>query len=229
MKELLSKEMKRKRYPSLLNMILIIVTLFCVAIISIFVFVEIKYEGSQILKTFSSLIGIITDICVSFIMSFIFYLVVFIPERRKEVSIQRHIGYYIRYLQDATGVLIGIISRYEQEPSDQKLIRCSPHLKTTIEPMTGERRPLTYRDHFVESYHTFSELFDELNSYVIFLDNKQRDTLIEIEHSEFLQNVRKLLIDNPTPDKDKAFMKYYSADAISNVKNQLLLWKDKLA
>lgn len=228
MKESLSKEMKRKRYPSLLNVILIIVTLFCVTVISIFVFVEIKYEGNQILKTFSPLIGIITDICASFIMSFIFYLVVFIPERRKEVSIQKHIGYYISHLQDAIGALIGIISHYEQEPSDQKLIQCSPHLKTTIEPMTGERRPLTYKEHFVESYNTFSELFDELNSYVIFLDNKQRDTLIEMEHSEFFQNIRKLLIDNPTPDKDKAFMKYYSADAISNVKNLLLLWKDNL-
>lgn len=225
--------MKSKRKFSIDRILLLFLFL---SILEILIFIMLKAGAyrklapalckflSAFVHKYSFILDIINNLSMTFIMSYIFYIVALIPERKKQQSINKYINIYLinisRFLDD-----IILVSNHFISTEDRKL-KNSPNFVSIVCKDTGRMGFLTYRDHFKKFYNQFMEEYQHLSHYIVFIDDELRDYLYQIVTSNFINQIKELIINSN--ELDEVFVEHMKITEITEITDLNIRLKQKL-
>lgn len=157
---------------------------------------------------------IINDLSLAYIMSYIFYMVVLIPERRKQQSINKYVGIYLSRIDVLLDEVIQVSDSFKD--NGQRKLSSSPK-STTIVRANGRNEFMTYKEHFMMFYKRFSDEYQHLAHYIAFIEDDLRECLYEIVTSDFLSRINDLLINSVLNEFDESFEKSYDDTLIQEL------------
>jgi len=153
------------------------------------------------------------SLALSYMVSFVFFMVVLIPERRRQKSINKYIVIYLTKITRLIDEILKVSEQFKDE--EVRKIEGSPML-ISIDSKDGKgHRYYTYREHFVKFYHAFHSEYDHLSHYIAFVDDELRECLFELSDCRFLFNIRELLIDNNSGNE--LFEENYSDESVEYI------------
>lgn len=155
----------------------------------------------------------------AYIVSYIFYTIPMLSERRRKQSIGKSIRADLltisRLLEEIWQVSEDFVN------SGGRKLKNSPNVETVLDRSTGRYQYLTYKEHFVRFYRNFEEVYCNLKPYIAVIDDELRDCLSEILKSGFSSNIRDLLIAEDSDKGDSRFEQVFSIDTIAGLKSRL--------
>lgn len=155
---------------------------------------------------------IVNSLSLSYIMSYIFYMVVSIPENRKQKSINKYVSIYLTNIYRLLDDIIKVSSDFTTIGC--KILNKSPNYISILRKDTCKLEFLTYKEHFIKFYMEFKEEYQHLSHYIAFIDDDLRDCLYEIVTCSFLNQISNLLVNANNNELDNIFEENFSIDAI---------------
>lgn len=154
----------------------------------------------------------ISDLCTNLIMSYLFFLVAFLPENRKQTSIDNVVSTYIdkmraeyKELIDISSSLMLLIDKGMAKLSD------SP-MKRTMLRSDNDRTYLSYSQHILYFYNKSRDLKQEMMPFLIYMDDDFREKLYKYFNANIFQDIRLLLVDSPADAKEQSFISSFSSN-----------------
>lgn len=200
------KNKKKVLIESLLLLILILSTIeliFFIILKAGFSFPAFNQLYDLLINRYFYILDIVNDLSLAYIMSYIFYIVALLPERRKQKSIIKYVNIYLinilRLLEEIVQV------SYNFTNMDNKKLSDSPRSNSVLNRTTGRYDFMTYKEHFINFYKQFNEEYQHLSYYIAFIDDDLRDCLYELVTSEFINQINTLLINTNNNDFDNVF------------------------
>lgn len=144
------------------------------------------------INQYAFLFDIINNLSMTYMMSYFFYILVLIPERRKQKSINKYVKIY---LGNILRLLEQIVQISESFKSGQRSLSDSPKLSGAERGQSGKYEFLTYREHFLRFYKEFYREYEHLSHYIAFVENDLRDCLYQIVTDDFIVRIKDLLVD----------------------------------
>lgn len=172
-----------------------------------------------ITRRYSYILEMGNDLSLAYIMSYIFYIVALIPERRRQQSINKYISIYLLEISRLLDEIIKVSSSFINI-GHNSLIE-SPEIVTILLRDTNRVRYLTYKEHFIKFYLQFKDEYQHLMHYMVFIDDEIRDCLYEIITCDFCNHINSLLINTNDSKYDAQFEKTFNITTISALYTQL--------
>jgi hypothetical protein len=126
----------------------------------------------------------------AYLVSYIFYLVVFIPDRRNRKSINKFIAIkfasFIREYEDF------IYGRSKAKENDFLVVKQDDSCHTEnnkIDLKTGQSIYMSYAECLIALLKTFNKAYKDTNFYFPFLDSRTRDLFYSIMESDLIKYV----------------------------------------
>jgi len=162
---------------------------------------------------------IVNNLSLTYIMSYIFYVVVLIPERKKQKSINKYVAIYLTNISRLFDEIISVSKSFINE--GEKTLANSPNSVSMLRRDTGRLEFLTYKEHFIKFYRQFREEYQHLAYYIAFVDDDLREWLYEVVTSDFLNKINDLLVNSKNNEYDKIFEENFDVSAISRLNTHL--------
>lgn len=162
------------------------------------------------------------SLSLAYIMSYIFYIVVSIPESRKQQSINKYVSIYLTNIYRLLDDIIKLSSDFTTIGS--KILTKSPNHVSMLQSDTCKLEFLTYKEHFIKFYREFQEEYQHLSHYIAFIDDDLRDCLYEIVTCDFLNQISNLLVNTNNNEFDSVFEENFSIDVIFELNARLKQW-----
>lgn len=220
--------MKNKKIISIETKLTIILVL---SVLEVVLYIVLKtggpYKGSPVLcklmctitNQYSFILEIVNDFCLAYIMSYIFYIVALIPERRRQRSLDKYVSIYLLNISRLLDEIIQISNSFANA-GEQSLAK-SPEIETILLQDTSRYKYLTYREHFVKFYQQFKDEYQHVMYYIAFIDDEIRDCLYEIVTCDFLNHINSLLINVNNSKCNEQFEKNFNITVISKLYTEL--------
>lgn len=160
------------------------------------------YGNNENYSQYSSLTQNITGLCANLAISYLFYIIAFLPEERKKRSVNRVINYYLSKMYVEYNEIIRVCDSIGDTSIE---LESSPNIRTVVEENNG-RIFISYNQHFINYYYKSLELRRELLPFSDYLDDKVRNLLYDYINTSFFRNIKSMLIDNPTSMQKKIFV-----------------------
>lgn len=167
-----------------------------------------------LVNRYSYILDILNDLSLAYIMAYTFYMVVLIPENRKQQSINKYISIY---LSNITKLLDDIIQISNEFTNTGKKLINSPNIVTVLQKDTGRFDFMTYREHFIQFYRHFIEEYQHMSHYIVFIDNELRDCLYDLVACDFLTQINDLLVTENDDELNIIFEKNFSITSITEL------------
>ncbi|WBX64598.1 hypothetical protein GGADHKLB_00605 [[Clostridium] scindens] len=168
-----------------------------------------------LVNRYSYILDMLNDISLAYIMSYIFYVVVLIPENRKQQSINKYVSIYLSNMSQSLDDIIQISNEFTN--TGGKNLTDSPNVVSVLRRDTGRYEFLSYREHFIKFYLHFNEEYQHMSHYIAFIDNDLRDCLYEIVTCDFLNKINDLLINANDNEFDNVFEDNFNITAIAEL------------
>lgn len=165
------------------------------------------------------ILDIVNALTLAYIMSYIFYIVALIPERRKQKSITKYVNIYLINILRLLEEIIQI--SYSFRNLDNKKLSNSPQTNSVLNRTTGRYDFMTYKEHFINFYNQFNEEYQHLSHYIAFIDDDLRDCLYELVTSDFIYQIKTLLVNTNNNDFDNIFEDSFNSASIEELIKQL--------
>lgn len=216
--------MRSKRKISIDAILLIILVL---SVFEVFFFIILKAGVFQrstpalqsisyiLVNRYSYILDMLNDISLAYIMSYIFYVVVLIPENRKQQSINKYVSIYLSNISQSLEDIIQISNEFTN--TGGKKLTNSPNAVSVLRRDTGRYEFLSYREHFIKFYLHFNEEYQHMSHYIAFIDDDLRDCLYEIVTCDFLKKIKDLLINANDNEFDDIFEDNFNITAIAEL------------
>lgn len=152
---------------------------------------------------YSSLTQNTTGLCANLAVSYLFFIIAFLPENRKKQSVNKVINYYILKLRmefDEIGEVCGSID------NSSVTLESSPNIRTVVQE-NNSRVFMSYYQHFVNFYYRTIELRGELLPFSDYFDDELRNLLYDYINTSFFRNIKSMLIDNSSDTQKSLFLK----------------------
>ena len=162
---------------------------------------------------------IVNNLSLTYIMSYIFYIVALIPERKKQKSINKYVAIYLTNISRLFDEIISVSKSFINE--GEKILEKSPNSVSMLRRDTGRFEFLTYKEHFIKFYKQFKEEYQHLAYYIVFVDDDLRECLYEIVTSDFLGKINELLVNSKNNEYDKVFEENFDISEISGLNAHL--------
>lgn len=154
-------------------------------------------------EQYSSLVQNITGLCANLAVSYLFFIIAFLPENRKKQSVTRIINDYIRRLEVEYKEIVKVCDQI----GDSKItLKDSPYIRTIIQE-DNDRIFWDYYQHFIYFYNKSIELKNELLPFSDYLDDSLRNLVHQYVNARFFINIKSMLIDNPSDIQNDLFIK----------------------
>lgn len=170
---------------------------------------------------FSYILDTLNDLSLAYIMAYTFYMVVLIPENKKQQSINRYISIY---LANITKLLDDIIQISNEFTSTGKKLLNSPNTVAVLRRDTAKFEFLTYREHFIKFYRHFIEEYQHMSHYIAFIDNELRDCLYDLVACDFLNQINDLLVIENDDELNIIFEENFNITAITELAERLKIF-----
>lgn len=216
--------MKNRRKMSLDRILLMILIL---SIFEVIFFIVLKagvfQKSTLVLKRmsctltyqYSYILDMIHSISLTYIMSYIFYIVALIPERKRQQSINKYVGIYLSNISQMLDDIIQISIEFINVGN--KNLEESPNIISVLRKDTERFTFLSYREHFIKFYQSFTEEYQHVSCYIAFMDDELRDCLHEIIICDFYNRINDLLINAKDGEFDKIFQNNFSINVINEI------------
>ncbi len=193
--------MKNKRATPIETKLLVILV-FSVMEVALYIVLKagVPHKGAPALRRlmcivtnrYSYIVEIVNDLCLAYIMSYIFYIVALIPERRRQQSINKYVSIYLFNLSHLLDEIIQVSNNFAN--AGENSLTKSPEVETILLQDTNRYKYLTYREHFVKFYQQFKDEYQHMMHYIAFIDDELRDCLYGIVTCDFFNHINSLLI-----------------------------------
>ncbi|MDE5562527.1 MAG: hypothetical protein K2J01_03145 [Clostridiales bacterium] len=177
------------------------------------------YKDNKDYQKWGIIVQGVSDLCTNLIMSYLFFLIAFLPENRKQISIDNVVSAYIAKIHAEYVEFIEISTNLVQF-NGQKIAKLSDSpKKRTMLQSDNERTFLTYLQHILYFYNKSRDLKQEMTPFLIYMDDDFREKLYKYFNANIFQDIHLLLVDSPSESKEKSFLSSFS----SNIKELELL------
>ena len=173
----------------------------------------------SIISQYSYILDMVNDLSLAYIMSYVFYAVVLLPERRKQHSINKYVGIYLANLSYLINDIVIVSGNFTT--AGTKVLASSPNLTSAVRADTGRVDFLTYREHFIKFYKKFNDEYQQLSHYIAFLDDELRDCLYEVITCNFLALINDLLVNAKSNELDHVFEQHFDYTEIEAIDAKL--------
>lgn len=170
------------------------------------------FKDNDTYEKWSIVVQGINDLCTNLIMSYLFFLVAFLPENRKQISIDNVVSTYIDKVQaeyeelmDMSSTLVQLIEHGTAKLGD------SPKKRTMLQA-NNARTYLTYLQHILYFYNKSRDLKQEMTPFLIYMDDDFREKLYKYFNANIFQDIRLLLVDSPSESKEQSFILSFSSN-----------------
>ncbi len=189
------------------------------SILVVILFIVLRAGGSQcttpafnnfsytIVSQYSHILDIVNNLSLAYIMSYVFYAVALIPERRKQQSINNYIRIYLINLSHLLDNIVSVSKMFTA--NGKKALADSPNLASTLNKDTEQLVFLTYREHFIRFYMKFNDEYLHLLHYITFVDDDLRDYLYKMITCPSLLLIKELFMNIKNNEFDCVFEKIF--------------------
>ena len=164
--------------------------------------IDCVFSNNKAYSQYGSLVQNITGLCANLAVSYLFFIIAFLPENRKKCSVNKVIDYYIVKLCMEYNEIGKVCSSID---SSSTSLESSPNLRTIVQENNG-RVFMNYHQHFINFYNRTLELRGELLPFSDYLDDDLRNSLYDYINTSFFRNIKSMLIDNPSDTQKDLFI-----------------------
>lgn len=165
-------------------------------------------------QKWSIIVQVVSDLCTNLIMSYLFFLVAFLPENRKKNSIDNVVSIYIEKMHSEYSEFFKVSQTLEQQMKVYGVkLSDSPKVRTMLQT-NNERVYLTYSQHILYFYNKSRDIKQDMTPFLIYLDDDFREKLYKYFNANIFQDIHLFLIDSFSETKEKAFLSSFNSNFI---------------
>ncbi|XMB85398.1 hypothetical protein RJG79_08190 [Mycoplasmatota bacterium WC44] len=202
-------------------------TLRIVSLTSLFIFIgliviKILYWYYEISIKYDFLLDLFIDITLSIAISYFFFLIVYIPELKRNNSINKYIeNLTIKILHELKNIesLRLIISS-----SKVNIMKDTPSLKSGYDLVNGKRKFLTYRENITYIFNAYIRFREEITIYLPHMENELRECYLILNNSPFLDFVENIVICSKQINNDFIVV-FFTKNSLNKEINMLEKWR----
>lgn len=161
---------------------------------------------------YRNVLEVVNELALAYIMSYIFYIIVLIPEKRRQKSINKYVSIYLGRLNNCLGSMTSVLSDLQEKKVDSILL--SPQTVSRLGE-NGQVRFLTYKEHIVQLYYKFIEEYRNLSYYIAFVDDDLRECLYEIATDSALEQINNMLVIPSNDNYNDTFLRHLDDDSLA--------------
>lgn len=201
---------------------IILFLIFILCILELIIFIILKAEiihcYFMVFEEYLYIFDIINNLTLAYIMSYMFFVVALIPERRKQCSINKYVSIYLTHIIHYLDEIILVSNSFKS--TGIKNLANSPSTMSVLRD-TGRVEFLTYKEHFISFYDKFHEEYKFLSYYIAFIDDELRDCLYQIVTSEYMSRIHDFLMVGTSCEYDNVYISHYDDNMIITMNKEL--------
>ena len=205
----------RSKKTSVTSRVLLFLLILSVCVVGALLVLKEKYlvDTGSFFSRFLNFFEVLNTLSLSYITSYLFYVVVSIPEKRRQASIDKYVGIYLERVVNCLEEF-STVSQYFHRNEVHSLHE-SPKIESK-QRETGQVEFLTYKDHFVKFYVLFNNEYKNLSYYIAYIDDALRECLYILATNDLLDRINDMLIKHDDASYNESFLKYYDDTSLLN-------------